>query len=151
MQNRHTSNVFKSVHTDSIISVFGYRCSRNDRPVIKRAGGVAIFYKNNFKCTVLYKSPFSNNCCEYLLCEISNKHSKILVGCVYKLPNCSSLDNFYEKLLLFEEKFVNIGIGGDFNLDLFSHSQVIYKSSRASDYFLCTRLIPRIFNLHHHS
>lgn len=117
----------KSFHTDLMVSVFGYRCCRNDRPDIKRAGGVAIFYKNNLKCTVLSKSSFSNYCCEYLFCEISNRHSKILVGCVYKPPNCSSLDIFYEQLRCFGEKYVKILIGGDFNLDLLNHSQAIYE------------------------
>lgn len=100
---------------------------RNDREEWKRGGGVAIYFKKHFKCKVLSKSVFSFNCCEFLLCELSNKHGKLLVGCVYKPPNCSSIDIFYEQLQIYATSYEKIVIGGDFNLDLLKQHSVVDK------------------------
>lgn len=112
-------------HSDAMISVSGYKLYRNDRADWKRGGGVAIYLKKHLKCSVLSKSSFSVNCCEFMMCEISNKYDKMLVGCVYKPPNCTSLESFYGELPLIAGKYVNILIGGDFNINIIQTSSII--------------------------
>lgn len=114
----------KTWHTDNMISTTGYRVCRNDRPDCKRGGGVAILYKKLIKCAVICKSSYSINSCEYLLCEISNKFEKLLIGCVYKPPNCYSLDNFYEQLQVHAGRYRKILIGGDFNINILLSNSV---------------------------
>lgn len=86
---------------------------------------MAVYVKKNLKCSVLSKSTYSTDCCEFLLCEISNKFSKILVGCVYKPPKCTSLESLYEQLHIFAVNYVNIVIGGDFNLNILQSTPMI--------------------------
>lgn len=124
----------KTCHSDGMISVGGYNILRNDRPDYKRGGGVAIYFRNSFKCNLISKSFFLENCCEFVLCEIFNKYDQILIGCVYKPPNCTSLQNFFDQLHLLCGKYINIVIGGDFNIDILQQCNLVddYKFQVAS-------------------
>ncbi|CAF0730152.1 unnamed protein product [Brachionus calyciflorus] len=104
----------------SLVKVNGYSLFRKDRG--NRGGGVAIYVKEclcpNEVCVPNLRDSFVEN----IWCSIQNGEDKLLVGCIYRPPNSSSLINTSINLLVQEasklvsdRKYSSLVICGDFN------------------------------------
>lgn len=111
-----------SAHDDSAASVNGYKLFRNDRPSNRRGGGVAIFLKTQYKARVLAKSTIDGES-EFIIIDAKLQYAHILIGCIYKPPNCSHLHNFYIALNNYSGCYQHIIICGDLNINLLRPSR----------------------------
>lgn len=121
-----------SAHDDGSLTVNGYKLFRNDRSSDRRGGGVAIFLKNQYKARILSKSTKDGES-EFLFIEVSLLSTNMLLGCIYKPPNCSHLLNFYTSLINYCGQYQHIIICGDLNINLL-------KSGSISNEYLSTIL-----------
>jgi len=114
---------------DSNFMINGYRLFRNDRSssnengTAKKGGGVAIYCKQHIYTKILARSVADSKV-EYLCLEVSDSHSKILLGCVYNPSREIKLDDFFSELSPFLTNFDQIIIGGDFNKNLLINDSV---------------------------
>lgn len=120
----------KSSHPDAVLAVNGYKLFRNDRADDKHAGGVAILLKKQYNARILSKSTVYGES-EFILIDITLPSTNILLGCVYKPPNCSHLLNFFDVMDNFCGRYQHIIICGDLNINLL-------KSSNLSSEYLAT-------------
>lgn len=112
-----------STHNDGTLAVSGYKLFRNDRSSDRRGGGVAIFLKNQYKARILSKSTVDGES-EFLLIEVTLLSTNMLLGCIYKPPNCSHLLNFFNALSDFCGRYQHIIICGDVNINLLKPNSI---------------------------
>lgn len=95
-----------------------FRCDRADR-----GGGVAIYIKSLYKCSLSNKLNLNNSEQLWLSLNINNKH--MCIGVVYRPPSSSVLEflvSFEEILGNLTPKFDRLICGGDFNIDCLNES-----------------------------
>lgn len=105
---------------DDGVSLDGYALVRRDREDGRRAGGVALYIKNNFTFTLLNLSPV-NVGFEHLWVKITLSGISVVVGVIYRPPS-SDIALFFESFeSLLSDVILNtheIVILGDFNINL---------------------------------
>lgn len=106
-----------STHQDAVLGVNGYKLFRNDRSSSRRGGGVAILLRNHYKARILSKSTVDGES-EFIIIEVTLLSNNILLGCVYKPPNCAHLLNFFNVLDAYCGRYQHIVICGDLNINL---------------------------------
>lgn len=129
----------KETTPDCLINLRGYQIFRADRK--SHAGGVAIYVKDNIKCSFKCKSTSNNqasqvnaelnaeqnaeqnkqnerNKIEYIFIEIMANGKKLLIGCVYRPNKYISTDLFMEKVEDLTDGYSDVIIAGDFNCNI---------------------------------
>lgn len=114
-----------SSHSDGMLNINGYRLLRNDRPSERRGGGVAMYVKRKYKTNVIFKSVADRET-EFILIELSASYSKVLLGCVYKPPNCHEIKNFFDEMSKYSGVYRHIIICGDFNINLLLTNRIVF-------------------------
>lgn len=98
--------------------IAGYNLFHHDR-LGKQGGGVAIYFRDIFICKTLYVSPGPyHSAPEFCIVELLINNMKILFCVVYRPPQTSPLDEFFERLSPLLPDYHHIIITGDFNIDL---------------------------------
>ncbi|KAI5752027.1 hypothetical protein M8J77_013083 [Diaphorina citri] len=101
----------------------------------RRAGGVAIFLRNDLKHKVVMSSSVSshdNRNVEFLAVELVLRCVRLLVVVVYKPPNVHQLGELYDFITLSIPNYEHIIMMGDFNINMLN------SSVRATQNFLNT-------------
>ncbi|XP_046395714.1 uncharacterized protein LOC124162953 [Ischnura elegans] len=104
--------------TSNVVSLPDFTLYRNDRET-KRGGGVGLYIHSSLKSKRVGRS--TNSCevmLEYILVEIINNHSKMLIGVVYNPPKSNNLSDFEIMLASKVPMYDNVVIMGDFNIDI---------------------------------
>lgn len=104
-------------HNDAVIAINGYKLLRNDRPSRRRGGGVAIILKNKYKAKILERSKTDGES-EFIFIDVALPSTNMILGCIYKPPNCLNLQHFYDVLSGLCARYQHIIICGDFNINL---------------------------------
>ncbi|KAI5756571.1 hypothetical protein M8J77_025980 [Diaphorina citri] len=120
--------------SDNIVNIPGYVLVRHDR-TDRRAGGVAIFLRNDLKHKVVMSSSVSshdNRNVEFLAVELVLRCVRLLVVVVYKPPNVHQLGELYDFITLSIPNYEHIIMMGDFNINMLN------SSVRATQNFLNT-------------
>ena len=75
-----------------------YHVTRNDE---RRGGGVSVFVKNNYDCTLIDEFCYCNDSMECLFVNVARYDKTFIVGVIYRPPNCdvSSFLNMLESVL----------------------------------------------------
>jgi hypothetical protein len=113
-----------SKHPDKLCNVDGYKIIRNDREGM-RGGGVAFFVRNGLNFKIIAASPNTHDPTqvEYLFCEITLRHSKILIATIYRRPerHCK-FDKFFIELQKHTPTHDEIIFLGDFNMNFLDNT-----------------------------
>jgi len=91
-----------------------------------QGGGVIILTREylNFKCLKIpeIQSLLSEGEFEFCLAEIKTQEFSFVIGCIYRSPDSTNLNNFFTKLELLLDilckKHKKVIIAGDFNIDV---------------------------------
>lgn len=110
--------------TDQLISLSNFKIYRNDRN--SRGGGVAIYINKSLKSRKIASSSACDTT-EYIFIEILNGIDKCLLGCVYKPPDVTSLDDtaFENFVASNAANYNHIIIAGDFNFNLLQSNKPV--------------------------
>lgn len=115
------------------------KCSRDLKLCDKKSGGgILVYIRNSYIYKVLFSK--SDNYCEMLGFELSlNNTNSVLFICIYRSP-FSDINKFLSDLESLLECFHDrrVVIGGDLNIDLFSHDS---KSTQYHDLLTCHNVI----------
>ena len=104
---------------DSAVALHDYYILRHDRTHSGGGGGVCLYIHNSLKSTMLHTSDNIQYHPEYLLSEIRpTLTSKLLFGVVYRPPRVGFLNEFFDILSTFSDRYTDIIIVGDFNTDM---------------------------------
>ena len=125
--------------SDCELSLPGMHVLRHDRP--SRGGGVLIYYRQNFICSVLCGSYLS--CTDILWCQLQlHGKDRLLIGVIYRPPNSSCerdyfiLESIREALSL---RFSHVLIVGDFNSpSMFFNSASVDPFTSEMQEIICT-------------
>lgn len=101
---------------DDIVALEGFFLFRNDRD--GRAGGVAIFIRNNIQCQ---RFNYVANSYEQIWVESTVRHVKYIFGCVYKPPstlNSTFIDEFESQLIECSFRADHLYCAGDININM---------------------------------
>jgi hypothetical protein len=113
-----------SKHSDKLCNVEGYKLIRNDREGM-RGGGVAFFVKNNINFKILSTSPNTHDPTqvEFIICEVTLNHSKLLIAAIYRRPerHCK-FDKFFIELQKYTPTHEEIILLGDFNINFLDNT-----------------------------
>lgn len=101
--------------TDDMIKLNNYKVFRNDRERCG-AGGVAIYVHNSLSGTELAKSIEGKKTKpEWLILEVSNTESKILVATIYRPPKIGRMADFENTFTELSVHYQDLVIMGDLN------------------------------------
>lgn len=106
---------FKSCHSNAAVAIDGYRLFRNDR-VRRRSGGVAVYIRNDLKCTLIISAL--NVSTGYIFLDLIFPNAKILVGGVYKAPSVDDITLISDLFSSLSPRYEDGTIAGDFNENL---------------------------------
>ena len=120
-----TESWMKPEHPAPLIEALPPDFSYFNQPRLTRSGGLAVIFRNNFKCSQLSFGCFSSF--ESLSFLINGK-SPILIVLIYRPPNyCPRfLDEFSELLSLIVPQYDRFLIVGDFNMHVCCHSKSVF-------------------------
>lgn len=112
------SETWLQSHTNKSVSIPGFKIFRADRTVTK-AGGVAIYIKDNIKAKVISKS-LGKAGPDYLFIEIYTMFSKVLLSGIYRPPSVSytSLNEVFGLLTQMSPSYKDIILLGDLNCNM---------------------------------
>ena len=115
-----------SPHLISLYPLPGYNLFTNCRNT--QGGGVSLYVSDRFECTERPEFSKVINLIECIGVETLIMKRKTLLICIYRSPS-GKLENFIEILtemlsLAHDEKFQDIYLFGDINIDLFKHSDL---------------------------
>lgn len=109
---------FSDNHTNLMVRLGGFKVHRGDRRLGgKSGGGVAIYVSDQITSKLITKSKADHKV-EFIFIEICASNTNILLGCVYNPPSNKDLSKLFESIDLNVDKYSNIVISGDFNLNL---------------------------------
>lgn len=132
---------FKPYVQDGLVKLSGYSVCRNDRT--SRAGGVAIYVKDNIKYKIINKSDISDEV-EFLFVEINSQEEKLLIGTIYRPNRRIDITPFSSALNLISMKYSNIILAGDFNSNVLVESFLVTEM-QSLGLFLVNTLEPTHF------
>ena len=120
-----TESWMKPQHLAPLIEACPPDYSYFNQPRLTRGGGLAVIYRNNFKCSQLSFGSFSSfESFSFLI----NGKSPLLCVLIYRPPNYNAkfIDEFSELLSLIMPQYDRVQILGDFNLHVCCPSESVF-------------------------
>ena len=105
---------------DHEIAIQGYQILRRDR-IGRTGGGVVIYYKDSLDCISIDK--YDNPDIEATWLEVKIRSQRLLVGCIYRLPDFGGFYDIFRPILeRISVNRKNVIITGDFNSNMLDNS-----------------------------